>query len=32
MAKKYAIEMYSTYNADKIVFAKRFIKILKNKI
>ena len=32
MAKKFAIEIYSTHNAGKIVFAERFIKTLKNKI
>ena len=32
MARKNAIEMYSTHNKGKFVFAERFIRILKNKI
>ena len=31
MARKNAIEMYSTYNEEKSVVAERFIKTLKNK-
>ena len=32
MASKINIEMYSTHNEEKSVFAERFIRTLKNKI